>query len=757
MKKTSGAFWQEIRAILKNKKTLISVTAVALVPLLYCSLFLWAFWDPYEKMDVLPVAVVNQDQGATLNGKELHVGDELVNKLKEGNNFDWQFVSEEEATQGLADTKYYMALKIPADFSAKVASVTSDKPTTAQIEYIPNQSYNFLAAQIGSTAIEKIKSQLTASVTEAYTKTMLGSVQQLASGIGQAGDGAGKLADGAKQVQSGIQLVDTNVAKLADGAGQLSSGLTQADGSTGKLTAGAQDLLNGIKTLDGGAGKLSQGAKPLAEGATNLASGAGDLKTGLAQLNQGAGQLAGGLTQLKQGGDQLATGAGQVAGGTEQLKEGLTASADSLEKLSAGSQGMATGLAQYAAAHPELAQDASFAKLLETSKSVSQGLTAVTEGQKKLAAGAGQAASGASQLQQGLTQLSGKLGEASVGGTNLVSGSAKLQAGADQLAGGAQKLAAGAGALAGGADQLAGGTGKLVSGAEQLAGGTQLLADGTHKLATGAQQVANGTTQLADGTKQLSDGAGQVANGSSELAGKLQAAKTETTSVNTGDDVAKMFASPIKIHEEDFTRVPNYGTGFAPYFMSLALFVGSLILTIVFPVKQPAGQPRSGISWFLSKFGVMVIVGVVQALAVDVVLLSGLGLEVQSVPRFILLTIFTSLTFMALIQFLVTAMADVGRFVAIVLLILQLTTSAGTFPLELLPNWMQDIHAFLPMSYSVFAFKAVISSGDYSAMWYNAGMLLVFLAIFAVFTIIYLTVQSRLGKKNDSNPMQATV
>ena len=148
-----------------------------------------------------------------------------------------------------------------------------------------------------------------------------------------------------------------------------------------------------------------------------------------------------------------------------------------------------------------------------------------------------------------------------------------------------------------------------------------------------------------------------------------------------------MFASPVKVKTEKMAEVPNYGTGFTPYFLSLGLFVGALLLSIVYPLRDTVGVPKSGFSWFISKFGVLLSVGIIQAVVADVILLFGLGVEVQSIPYFILFSIVTSLAFIALIQCLVTAFGDAGRFIAIITLIIQLTTSAGTFPLELIPKF----------------------------------------------------------------------
>ncbi|MGF6951539.1 YhgE/Pip-like protein [Neobacillus sp. B4I6] len=256
---------------------------------------------------------------------------------------------------------------------------------------------------------------------------------------------------------------------------------------------------------------------------------------------------------------------------------------------------------------------------------------------------------------------------------------------------------------------------------------------------------------MADGSGQLKDGTSKLSNGAKELADKLSEGGKEVAKVNSNEKTYNMMADPVKLDSEKINHVPNYGTGFTPYFLSLGLFVGALLLSIVFPLRDTATAPANGFNWFSSKFSIMAGIGIFQALLADVILLGGLGLDVQSVPKFILFSIITSLTFIALIQLLVSVFADAGRFIAIIILILQLTTSAGTFPLELIPNFLQHFNAYLPMSYSVQGFKAVISSGDYSFMWQNFMILLGFMLTFSIGTIAYCTLRFNHKYKHQMN------
>src|SRR5699024_3520846 len=285
-----------------------------------------------------------------------------------------------------------------------------------------------------------------------------------------------------------------------------------------------------------------------------------------------------------------------------------------------------------------------------------------------------------------------------------------------------------------GVNQLADGSETLVSGLGELTDGAGQFVDGSSELASGAFEVKDGMGVLSEGVLTLADGSKQLTDGSGELADKLGEA-AEESAITTSEKNSQMMYNPVNVEQAEMNEVPNYGTGFAPYFLSLGLFVGALLLSIVYPMRTAADEPRNAFQWFASKGIMLMGVGIVQAIIACVILLWGLGLEVQSVPLFITFAIITSITFIALVQFFVTAFDNPGRFIAILILIFQLTTSAGTFPLELIPESLQTVNLFLPMTYSVSGFKAVISSGDFSAMWQHAAVVCGFIALFEAGTI----------------------
>lgn len=305
-----------------------------------------------------------------------------------------------------------------------------------------------------------------------------------------------------------------------------------------------------------------------------------------------------------------------------------------------------------------------------------------------------------------------------------------------------------------GVNQLADGSETLVSGLGELTDGAGQFVEGSNELASGASEITNGMGVLSEGILTLADGSEKLSDGSGELAEKLGDA-AEEASITTSEKNSQMMSNPVMVEQDEMNEVPNYGTGFAPYFLSLGLFVGALLLSIVYPMRTAADKPRNAFQWYASK-GIMVMgIGIIQALIACGILLWGLGLEVQSVPLFIIFAIITSITFISLVQFFVTAFDNPGRFVAILILIFQLTTSAGTFPLELIPESLQTVNFFLPMTYTVSGFKAVISSGDFSAMWQHAGVLFGFIALFVAGTIMYFAISLRKGKEDSVEGVEA--
>jgi len=784
-------FGKEFSQLVRNKKLLIPVIAVLFVPLMYCGMFLWAFWNPYGKLDHLPVAIVNLDEGAVIDGKSLNVGKELVDNLKKDDNFKWKFVSNEKAMKGLKNQDYYMAVRIPKDFSKNVATVTDKNPKQLTLDYIPNEGFNFISSQIGNSASEKIKEEVAQNITRNYVKTIYDNIGKMTDGIGKASDGStaidngvGDAKDGSKKLADGLKTLASKsielkegVSKLNDGSQKEKDGLVAYTNGVGKLSNGINQLYSGVGPLSKGISDLNSGASQLNTGMNTLSNGIGQLYTANGQLVDGSKQVLGGLNslngnlpQLKDGTQQLADGANklssnlnewqkkandakagadQVASGLSDLEKAVAPLLSSLPKdqqaaykakldaLVSGSEQVAAGVGGLSSAAGQLSQGGN---------QVAAGATTLNEKSDELAAGVTKLVDGQTQVTNGLTQLGQKLGEANNGGKQLSAGSTALANGTKKLYDNTPGLVSGINQLNSGANQLSSNSSKLVDGMNQLSGGVGQLNDNTPTLTNGVDQLANGSTQL-------NDGLGKIKDGTHKLATNMKEAKDQTKDAKANNKQLDMYSKPVNLEKESINKVPNYGTGFTPYFLSMALYLGGLLLSNVYPFRDPLSRPKNAFSWFASKTGILIIVGLIQSIIASLVLIFALGLEVKSLPYYFLISFISSLAFMALIQFLATVFGDAGKLLAVIAMVLQLTTSAGTYPLETLPTFLQHFYGKLPMTYTIQAFKAVISSGDYSFMWANVGVLLGFFVFFSLLTLGYFTMKfkKQYGSGMDQN------
>ena len=336
-------FKEEWKSICKNKFLIVVLIAVAFIPALYNIIFLSSMWDPYGKVDNLPVAIVNHDKPVEYEGKTLKVGDELVDNLKEDKSLDFHFVSENDANDGIKDGKYYMVVTIPENFSKNASTLISDNPKKVTIDYQTTEGRNFVAAKMSNSAITEMKTQLSSQITDMYVTAALEQFEKVGEGMTTAADGSGKLKDGNDKIIEGNKTITTNLDKLAkssitfaNGAETLSVGLDQYVAGAVELNNGANQLNNGIQTLAEKVPVLAQGVEALSNGATKLGNGVMQFVAGITQLDNGAKQLNSGLNQLDEKTANLPAQTAELNSGAQQLASGLQSAGSMTESQKNG-------------------------------------------------------------------------------------------------------------------------------------------------------------------------------------------------------------------------------------------------------------------------------------------------------------------------------------------------------------------------------------------------------------------------------------
>ncbi|MFR0553180.1 YhgE/Pip family protein [Loigolactobacillus coryniformis subsp. coryniformis] len=340
------------------------------------------------------------------------------------------------------------------------------------------------------------------------------------------------------------------------------------------------------------------------------------------------------------------------------------------------------------------------------------------------------------QLSSGLQQYVGGVNTAAAGSNKIAANSNALTSGASTLAGGLTTLNGSIPTLSSGVNQLATGSSQLASGISQYTDGTSKLAAGLNTmnaqvptLTAGVAKLADGTSQLNSKSAELTAGGDKLNAGSNTLAVALTAGGKKVNGIQTTAKTADMFASPTKLSHKTYSYVPNYGHALAPYVLSLALYVGAIVFNFAYPIRKISTKGQSATAWFFSKVSVGGVVAITMAV-IETSLMLLFGLQVDHIGSFYLIAIIFALASMFLVMLLSMAFDNPGRFVAMVLLMLQLGGSGGTFPMEITNSFYNAIHPYIPMTYSILGFRQAITSGLGSGqIWSSTGVLVGILVV----------------------------
>ena len=617
--------------------------------------------------------------------------------------------------------------------------------------------------------------------------TYTGAVSQLDSGLGQLSSKSPELVRGINQLYTGVESYTGGVSQLNAGLNQFSSGVSAYTKGVGSLTTGASQLSNQSATLRMGVEQLSEGIQQLSS-KLDASSGKKDqinqLSSGLNRLNQAIQNIdVGDTKQLDSVLSSIASLSNQMLASAQSEKattlaniqstaayQSLTSeqqaeisasvsqnstdsiqSAQSIVALVQGLQGSLEKLQNQSSNLSILKNQANqVLPLASTSLTgLSSGLTeiqgavtrklvpdsqSITSGVNEYTAGVDKVSQGASQLSEKNSTLTGSLDQLVSGSTTLTQKSSNLTAGVGQLAektpelvSGIEKLSTGSNQLNQKSQELMAGVDKLQSGSSQLADKSSQLISGASQLESGANKLADGAGKLAEGGTKLTSGLEGLQTGVASLGQGLGNASDQLKSASTESKNAEILSNPLNLSKTDNDQVPVNGIAMAPYMISVALFVAAISTNMIF-AKLPSGRhPESRWAWLKSRAEINGIIAVLAGILVygGVHLI---GLTANHEMRTFILIILTSLVFMSMVTTLTTWNSRIGAFFSLILLLLQLASSAGTYPLALTNDFFRAINPWLPMSYSVSGLRQTISmTGN---IHHQVILLVVILALF---------------------------
>ncbi|MFF2961263.1 YhgE/Pip family protein [Streptomyces sp. NPDC057963] len=659
----------ELRRFGRGKLPVAALIALLLLPLLYGALYLCSFWDPYGRLDKIPVALVNNDKGATAAGKHITAGDEITGKLLDSKTFEWHEVSSAEAHKGVEDGTYYLSLTMPSDFSQRIASSSGDSPETGALQVRTNDANNYIVGQISRSVFSEVRTAASTNASRGF-----------------------------------LDRIFINFSDLHD--------------ATAKAAKGADDLKGGI-------GKAKKGSQDLADGLKNAKNGSSNLAGGIVKLNKGAGDLESGSRQVADGTQLLADKVNGVAADVRPFLKGNGKSIGDTARLVAdSSQTVRDNLDLLVKAAPTAATAAHTAsdELTEVYRTSCTGQSPADPTTcpplKRAKTAAADVAKVADDVNVLVTNQNGDLKKLR---TRLTA----LQQQANDLAGSAPHLDEDLKSAVEKVNALNTGAHKVAKGANELHTGLATARTGSADLDNGVSNLRKGATDLDGGLIRLGDGSATLAEGLNDGVGKIPDYDKKDRDART-----EVMADPVQLASKSLHAAPNYGTGFAPYFIPLSLWVGAMVAYMLIQPLNRRALAAGASAWRIAFAGWLPVaaIGLLQVAALMAVLHWGLGLQMARAAGTIGFLALVTCCFAAIVQWLNARFGAAGRILVLAVLMLQLTSAGGTYPVQTSPGFFNAIHPYLPMSYVVEGLRRLITGGGLGPVWQGSAVLLAFTA-----------------------------
>ena len=691
MKRAFEIFRRDVNRLSHNMVAMIVTIGVCLIPSLYAWFNIAANYDPYANTGNIKIAVANADKGTEneLIG-DLNAGEEIVQNLKENKDLGWKFTDKKKAVEGVKSGKYYAAIVIPEDFSASLVSILSGDMKQPQFEYYLNEKKNAIAPKVTDTGASTIQEQ----VNEEFIAAAAGSVSKI---LGQTAEQMGTQVDKAQEnLITKMQTVEKNLEEYQAVLENLNKTI---DGS-GDLISGTQETLDTLKSV------ASSGAKSINQGTDILSSvrnSVGALSTGLSEgLTQGADTLSGISSAV-------GTDLGKLNEKVQNVNEKLGNAITSVQDLIAQNEEILAVLRELDNQVPGSPLSDIIGKLEAENQRHQEIL-------KNLQTGNDSIGNAVNTSVQGLNQIAAAIGD----GQKSLQTSRKsfeqnvLPSLNQSLDSFAQLSGRISGILTGvepSAEQLKNVTGDL----KQTLSDTKAAMESSQKALEEVQKKLN--TAIADlGTLQSSD---------------IYQSLTELTKKNA-EEVAEFMYSPVQLKTESFYHVENYGSAMTPFYTNLAIWVGGIVLIAIFKLEVDKDDKIKSFTVTQGYFGrwlLYVTTGLIQALIICLGDIYLLKIQCKNPAAFIFAGLFASFVYVNLIYALSITFKHIGKALSVILVILQIPGSAGTYPIEMTPAFFRFVHPLLPFTYGINAMREAIAGIYGMHYWKNLLCLAIFLPI----------------------------
>lgn len=685
VKKAFQIFKRDILRLLKNPVALVITIGVCVIPSLYAWYNIVANWDPYGNTANIKVAVANNDQGTSNEYVgELNAGDETVSKLKENDQLGWVFTDADTAVEGVKSGEYYAAIIIPDDFSTNLTSMLTGTFTQPQLEYYCNEKKNAIAPKVTDTGAQTVEEQINETFVATVSETLVEKIQNAAGDLdAQGAETQGGILENVQRSNQALQDVRDALAGMQKTIATSKEAGAKADETLSALSGQIPSLVNA----------LDKGDALLASARTSSRNFASSLNTTLSH----------GLTQMGKASSNANVAVGKLSGAISAAGGKVDGALADVQMVINDVNRIIIDIREITGIDSGLVLSALEEQLaeLQTLKDALQDQS--TDIQNSAGAIAGAVSSLDSATQQGISAMEGV--QQDMASTVL-----------PQLSQGMDSFSEVSGDL----------TGVVASLEPTIAQARGVLS----QLTTTLDQASSTMSQADSSLEKLQGTLSTAANDVAALRASESLDKLDEILGASSADLADFMSSPVTLTTKAVYPVSNYGSGVAPFYTNLALWVGGCVLIAIIKLEVDG----EGIGAFTATEGyfgrwlLLVVLGFVQAFIVccgDLVL----GMQCLRPELFVLAGIFTSFVYVNIIYALASAFKHIGKALVVILVIVQIPGSSGMYPIEMMPDFFQRLHPLLPFTYGISAMRETI--GGMYGMDYaiNLGVLAVFLAV----------------------------
>ena len=696
MKNILAIFKADVRGLVKNVLALIIIIGLCILPSLYAWFNIYSNWDPYANTGNIKIAAYSEDEGYTgEDGTVQNMGGKILDNLKENTAIGWTMVnSGEEAIEGVKSGDYYAAVVIEKDFSYKMFNMFAEGFANPGITYYENEKKNAVATKITDTAVSTLQQSIDAQFVDVVIRTVFEQTNNVSGEI-ETNNKIKEFTDKLTAVNNNLITYETTIESLISANKELTT-------SVGK----AQDEIDSLKgQVDTGIDDVTGVQNGISTTRTSLSDFNAKVKESVAQIESSLDKVVSELENTTVTDDVRKMADDMI----QTMKDVNTLKKEAL-KLEAAIKGI-----KLPSDYDKETQDAlnaigSVIGNADDIREVINGL-GITDAADKVT----------SRIEAELAKKTDSVEDAvrtckdyASNMRNMFTNSLMPQI--DGILANTEQILATVNTLLESINTTLENTGTIFDGMVSTIGSTNQSLEQMQVIIQGVSEKLKSVTELFNGTTE--DERVQALR-------KLMSGDLDT--------YGEFFSEPVKIDTVEVYPIANYGSAMTPFYTVLALWVGALLLTALVKVKA---EPKNlqGVKLHQLYFGrylLFFVLGQIQALVGVLGYIYQLHCQILDKGLFWFTASLTSFVFTLLVYSLTLSFGDIGKAVAVVIMVIQIAGSGGTFPIELLPSVYRNIYIFFPFPYAINAMRETIG-GMYGNMYVKSLLQLMIFAVAAL-------------------------